>query len=688
MYTVSTQYKQDVKKTYREWDFKATFTYTNSSGTVTRELTKKDVIVSTAKLESGCVPGSVFEFGANVSKKFSITILNNNEEYNNSTINGGIIKPYVGLILSNGATEWIPLGTFYIFKASKPLTTIKIEASDFMTKFEKKYTTGLAFPTTLKSIVDEICSLTGITLDSDFNNSSYMVNDYRQGDALYSYREILKYIAVAAGGYVTITRNNTLKIATFNLSSSHYLVDPDVMRISSEYEDIKKFTGLLYRKSGNNKMYGTDETPIIVQNNIILDNMSDGDKNNILEGLYNKFNAFSYIPCTVEMRCDPCLDEGDTLSFNKTTDGTVTSFIGEYVFTLGGKYKIKSPGTSELDSDFLINKYDTENQKNTGGGGSSAPVVNPNLLLISQFTKAFLPYSFVGKWSYTNYNTYGVECLDSYLMCTGTPLNRIWLPFKGDIKAGQTYTLSLLIKSRDKRQTPKYRVCLVPSYNMDSGNKIVLNDIANKIKTPEANSKGTTLLGEIQISSGWDWKTLTFKVPDDLPYQPAGTGDIVGTRGYMLALYAYQDELYTTSTYSNYSVHLHRAKLEEGNVATEWCLGEAENASIHETYDDFGRVTNTISSVVNSQIAVYSENQLEIGPTTIHYTETSKVMVMRQKRVGNDITNQILMGTMSLNSANDSLEPSNFISIYNHKSDKSLHIFAPGGLYVNGTLQE
>lgn len=687
MYTVTSQYKEDIKRPYREWDFKATFTYKNSNGPIVRELTQYDVVVSSVKLESGCIPGSIFEFGANISKKFSLTIKNENEEYNNSTINGGTIKPFVGLKLSTGAVEWIPLGTFYIYKASKPLKTIKIEASDFMTKFEKKYTTELTFPTTLKSIVDEICTLTGITLDGDFNNSSYMVNDYRQGDALYSYREILKYIAVAAGGYVTITRNNTLKIATFNLSSSHYLVDPDVMRISSEYEDIKKFTGLLYRKSGNNKMYGTDETPIIVQNNIILDNMSDGDKNNILEGLYNKFNAFSYIPCNVEMRCDPSLDEGDTVSFNKTTDGTVTSFIGEYTFTLGGKYKIKSPGTSELDSDFLINKYDTENQKNTGGGGSSAPVVNPNLLLISQFTKAFLPYNFVGKWNTTNANTYGVECLDTYLMNTNRKLNRIWLPFKGDIKPGQTYTLSLLIKSRDSKKDPTYKVCLVPSYNMEDSSKIILNDLADKTKTPEVNSKGTTILGEIQLSQGWDWKTLTFKAPDDLPYQPAGTGDILGTRGYMIALYAYQNGTYNTS-YNLYGAYIHRAKLEEGSEATPWCLGEAEQVSINETYDDFGRTTNTISSVVNSQIAVYKENQLEIAPTTIYYTEAGKIMVMRQKRTGTSIVNQILMGTDNLNNANDSLQPSGAISIYSGSSDKSLRINAPGGFYINGTLYE
>lgn len=687
MYSVSTQYKEDIKKPYREWDFKATFTYKNSSGTVVRELTKYDIVVSSVKLESGCIPGSVFEFGANISKKFSLTIKNENEEYNNSTINGGIIVPYVGLKLSTGAVEWIPLGTFYIFKASKPLKTIKIEASDFMIKFEKKYTTGLTFPTTLKAIVDEICSLTGIELDGDFNNSSYVVNDYRQGDALYSYREILKYIAVAAGGYVTITRNNTLKIATIDISSSPYLVDPDVMRISSEYEDLKTFTGVLYRKSGKNKMYGEDTTPIIIQNNLILDNMADSDLETILEALYNKYSSFSYIPCSVEMRCDPALDEGDTLSFNKTTDGTVVSFIGEYSFTLAGKYKIKSPGTSELDSDFLINKYDTENQKsNTGGGGSSAPVVNPNLLLISQFTRAFLPYGFVGKWSYSTANSDGVECLYTYMM--GEYINNIWLPFQGDMKPGATYTLSLLMKKINTySHTGKYYVCLVPVYTVNQSGKVILNTHAKKTTTPEDTGTATYVLGEINLSNAWEWHTLTFTAPLTLDYQDDES--LALEKGYMLALYSNQNGLYTTANGNqNYAAFIHRAKLEEGSEATEWCLGTTETASLIETFDDFGRTTETVSSVVNSQIAVYGHDQLEIAPTTINYNEHGKTMMMRKKRTGDsDIVNEIIMtvGTLPYYNRPAALESSYYVSLHDGIDDKSLHITAPGGLFINGT---
>lgn len=683
MYSTTTQYKADVQKSSREWDFKATFTYKNQNGTVTRELTKYDVAVSSVRVESGCIPGSLFEFGANISKKFTIEIQNKNEEYNGCTINGGTIVPYVGLVLSTGSVEWIPLGTFYIYKASKPLRTIKIEAADFMTKFEKKYNHSVTFPCTLKQIVDDICNQAGIELDGDFYNSGYTVQEDFLSGSLYSYREIIKYISIAAGGYATITRDNKLKIKSIEITSSPYLIDPDKTRISSEFSDIKKFTGLLYRKNNNNKFFGTDETPIIIQNNIILNSLSETDLDEILENLYNKYLDFEYIPCKVEMRSDPSLDEGDTISCNKTTDGTVVSFIGDYYYDLGGKYTIKSPDTSVLDSDFLLNKYDRENSKNVDMGGNEK-VVNPNLLLISKFTKAFLPYSFVGKWSYTNYDTMGVECLDTYMMCAQR--NKIWLPFAGDIVGGETYTLSLLIKSRDKRKTPKWTVCLVPSYTIYNG-YVKLNDIADKAGAVSSGN-GTIVLGNINLTAGWDWQILTFTVPLNLPYQnDISQSHTSGNRGYMIALYADQQGLYSESYTSNYAAHLALAKLEVGSERTDWCLGEAEKASINEVLDDFGRTRKTISSLVNTQVAVYEEHKLELAATQIHYNEDGKIMVMRQKREGESgLANQIIISGSALDMANGTLDLDYYISMYS-LDGTDLHIKAPGSVYINGVQQ-
>lgn len=691
MYAVSSQYQEDIKKSYREWDFKATFTYKNASGTVVKELTKNDVVISSVRVESGCVPGSVFEFGAAISKTFSIKIQNKNEEYNNCTINGGTIVPYVGLVLSTGATEWIPLGTFYIYKASKPLRVIKIDASDFMIKFEKKYATGLIFPTTLKSIVDEICTQTGIELYGDFENSSYSISDYRSSNALYSYREILKAIAVAAGGYVVITRDNRLKIESFNISSSPYLIDPDTMRIASEYEDIKTFTCLLYRQLSNNLMYGNDDTtPIIIQNNLILNSLAESDLESLLNSLYEKYTGFSYIPYSVDMRCDPCLDEGDTVSFNKTTDGTVRSFIGEYIFTLAGKYKIKSPGTSELDSDFLINKYDTENQSTSSESGPTAPVVNPNLLLISQFTRAFLPYYFVNTWSYSAFNSGGVECLCSYYM--GEYINRIWLPFQGDMVEGDTYTLSLYMKKTNSYSyTGKYYVCLVPFYNVAQGSKILLNSLARKTDVP-VDGSGTTILGTIQLTDQWAWHTLTFTAPASLPYQNDENITAPGY-GYMIALYSEQ-ALYTSAeSHKYYACFIHRAKLEKGSVATAWCLGETEKAAVSEELDFDGDVTHTVAGNVNSLIAEYNFDNLEIAPSTIHYNEHGLTMIQRQKMIGTelDLANQIVFTQQDTGNLNHVARTETdfnkyYVTITSGIDDKSLKINAPDGLYINGTL--
>ena len=702
MYTVSSQYKEDIQKPYREWDFKATFTYKNSNGEVTRELTKYDIVISTVKLESGCVPGSVFEFGANISKKFSISIKNENEEYNNSTINGGTIKPWVGLKLTGGSVEWIPLGTFYIYKVSKPLKTIKIEAADFMTKFEKKYTSELVFPTTLKSIVEEICQKTGIELAGDFNNCLYTVNDYRRANVLYSYREILKYIAVAAGGYVTITRDNKLKIATIKLSSSPYLVDPDTMRISSEYEDVKTFTGLLYRKSNDNKMFGEDTTPIIIQNNVILDSMSGADLDDLLEGLYTKYHGFSYIPCNVEMRCDPALDEGDTVSFNKTTDGTVVSFIGEYTFLLGGKYKIKSPGTSELDSDFLINKYDTENSKNTGneGGGEAAPKVNPNLLLISKFTRATLPIPYVDVWDdpANNLDSYGLECLDTYQFQFSDGwkesfyMNRFWLPYQGDLKYGETYTLSIYIKSRLTNITPKWHFYLAPRHSAIDGIVVpgitLNNQAANQSR--DGSSAANIKIGEIQLKTGWDWYNITFKVPDSLSYDDtfAYNQNILGNHGYMIIAYADQTEYsYGKTQPWNYGAHVQLAKLEEGSEATAWCPGQSELIMANEILDDFGRVRHTISAITYTNCSVYSYCRMETLPALIMYNETSQgsVAMMRQKRVEDRIDFQQIFSPLYTQGNDTGLPNAAYsVAIQTNSVDKITNINSQGGVNING----
>ena len=135
--------------------------------------------------------------------------------------------------------------------------------------------------------------------------------------------------------------------------------------------------------------------------------------------------------------------------------------------------------------------------------------------------------------------------------------------------------------------------------------------------------------------------------------------------------------------------NIHKAKLEEGSEATAWCLGNTEKASIHESVDDYGRTTNTIASMVQSLISIYEDHKLEIAPTEISWNENKKIMIQRQKRSGSSTVSQTLIGASTINkTVNASLTPAAFISIYTSLDGKTVYINAPGGVYINGTLQE
>lgn len=680
MQTTSTEFFNKINSLSQTTCLKASLTYRNAAGeTVTDELTADDFFGDGVKTVSDCMSSGDFTFGGTVCKEITCTLDNTKEKYHGCNFTDGKIVVYSGIVLDDGSEEYIKLGEFNLTKAGKPATIVKLTGYDNMLKFDVPIGDDFVGAMhTVGDIVSEACYRCGMELYTTFANSDISITQEFSNTT--TWREMIGWCAAVAGGFARIDRDGKLEIVTFSKENA-YEINPETTRLDIEVEDHHEITGLIYYGKKEPIIFGNKIYPIIIEENDVFEMMSESDLKTMLEGLYNKFVGHIYCGFTLNYLGNPALDEGDYLYLPSAQGDNVYALCGKCEFKHMGKSTLSCPSVSYYDK-----QYDQGNRENNEGEETEA--TGKNLLLISQFTRAFLPYNFVGKWNYTNYNTNGVECLDTYLMCTKTYFNKIWLPFQGDIKKEKKYTLSLLMKARDKRQTPTYKICLVPSYNMNSGNKIVLNDIANKVKSPKDDNSSTFILGEITLTGDWEWHTLTFTAPSNLTYQDDATGDILGTRGYMIALYADQNGLYGQSTYINYAAYLHRAKLEEGESATDWCLGEAENVSIHETYDDFGRTTNTISSVVNSQIAVYNENQLEIGPTTIYCTEAGKTMLIRQKRVENDIVNQILMGSKNLNTANDSLQPSGVISIYSGKSDNSLRISAPGGFYINGTLYE
>ena len=148
-------------------------------------------------------------------------------------------------------SEWLSSGTFWIDTRSQSETisaieTMSVTAYDSMAKTDADYpNTSHSWPYLDKSVVAEIASAIGVTVDSRTNNfltAGYMI-DLPVG---YTMRETLAHIAGAYGGNFVMTADNALLFVPL------YGLEPDV---TGNY---------LADESGNALVFGNEGWCILV----------------------------------------------------------------------------------------------------------------------------------------------------------------------------------------------------------------------------------------------------------------------------------------------------------------------------------------------------------------------------------------------------------------------------------------
>ncbi len=249
----------------------------------------------------------------------------------------------VGVEVSDGIFEFISLGYFIIEDVEKNDFDITIYANDRMVKTEKDYYSNLTYPTTLKTIVDEICKNTGLTLStSSFLNSDYLLKE-KPDLSNYTMRTVLSYVAELAGGYARITRDGELEI--FNLiisaqntnnyaSEERFTSDskPDdelightqgalnantsrtistnrfialtnkVFTISKIDELVVDCNGVQASRGYGENIYYISDNPLCFEPEIVIDN------------IYNVIKDISYIPFEMKWQGDASIQCGDSIT--------------------------------------------------------------------------------------------------------------------------------------------------------------------------------------------------------------------------------------------------------------------------------------------------------------------------------------------------------------------------------------
>lgn len=329
--------------------------------------------------ESG---GDGFPFGVALSKTIDIGIENSNERFSNYDFYYSRITLYTEADLEDGTKERILEGTFTVIDPVSSGDIIEITAADDMYKSDIPYTSKLVYPATTRTILQEACSQSNISLSSAaFENDDFIVMSAPQG---LTCRQVIGYIAMIAAGNAVMNEYNQLIIKTYqfpvfdskkilsggrfnqeledmvsggNFTQTHTntisggdLGDGSNYIILSEFStdpDISTddviITGISTTVQGEGQeedqeyLYGTDDYAIVIENPLI-----EGKEETAIALMGDLLIGIIARPFSGEFFPDPTVQFMDPVYLIDRKDNIYQSFVTSLTFTYLGNSNISN----------------------------------------------------------------------------------------------------------------------------------------------------------------------------------------------------------------------------------------------------------------------------------------------------------------------------------------------------------
>ena len=323
MLNVTETFNAAIKKYSRNLKAKISFSDMELEGTEIKDIS----------ITNNLLTGEEFEIGTFITSIATVTILNE-EVY--QSLEGRECSIYIGAITSAGI-EYINMGIYRITKETIKDQLITLEMEDRTSKFDKEFKQSITYPATLKQIVENVCNQAGVSLSSDFYNSSYKIIEDPKLEESTTCRSIIAAVAELTGGYARI--NNQGKLEFFNLEkpSSLYCFSGDENLYASNDEKIN--SGSLDKILIDRNMYysldvAKNETETITKVSIMTDNIysskgNDNGKNYVIDNnilitthenkelltsIYNKLVGLSYKSISMKWQGNPSYQIGDNIT--------------------------------------------------------------------------------------------------------------------------------------------------------------------------------------------------------------------------------------------------------------------------------------------------------------------------------------------------------------------------------------
>lgn len=284
---------------------------------------------------------------------------------------------------AGGTTStWYTYGTYFIdtrevSQNDSGLTVLKAFCYDAMLKANADYgTSSLSWPATDTTVVGEIATKMGITVDSRTTalmNKGYTIPTVPIG---YTLRDILSYIAVMYGGNWIITPANKLRLVPIaggtdtlavGKSSSNLTVSPTRPAYTKLQVSVSEDTDAVIESGSSDDTVMTAVCPFITQA--------------IVNTVFTSLSAFQYKPFTANgVWSDPAVELGDIVTINGFTAPVMaidTSFGSGMVMGLS------APNDNYIDHEYAYESPTSRSYKKTMGQMSTAIEQNEEAVRIT-----------------------------------------------------------------------------------------------------------------------------------------------------------------------------------------------------------------------------------------------------------------------------------------------------------------
>nr|DAV77897.1 MAG TPA: Minor structural protein [Bacteriophage sp.] len=208
--------------------------------------------------------------------------------------------------------KYIKLGIFIVTKQTSDGEYTSYEAYDRMYKADMPYFSDMAFPSTDKAILNEICGKLGISLVTNIA-TTHTISDKPQG---YTYREIIGYMAMLQGCNAVINSDGNLELRWYK-DSGYVLDGHKYYQQGVTFTTSKDF--IIEKLACNNTKSGDKETSTITSGSGAtgLSFANPFMTQAILDEVYKKIGGFTFRPLTVKFVGDYRLEVGDIITVNK-----------------------------------------------------------------------------------------------------------------------------------------------------------------------------------------------------------------------------------------------------------------------------------------------------------------------------------------------------------------------------------